>query len=86
MVFINLVPSQCLKLYIFFSSVFTNSGAYHDKLLKTCMYSVMVLVPYVSFINSTAFILISPGGIWCPLKAVLNCSQVTLVPTGKADK
>ena len=84
MVFVNLVPNPRLKLSMFFSSVFTNSGAYLDK-LKACMYSVRVFVPCVNFINSVAFILISPGGIWCPLKAVLNCSQVTLALAVSAD-
>ena len=60
MVFINLVPRPLLKLSIFFSSVSTNSGAYLDKLLNACIYSVRVFVPYVSFINSVAFIRISP--------------------------
>ena len=86
MVFINLVPSPLLKLSIFFYSVFTNSGVYLDKLLKACMYSVRVFVPYISLINSAAFILISHRDIWCPLKAVLNCSQVTLAPIGRVDR
>ena len=86
MVFINLVPSPCLKLSIFFSSVFKNSSAYLDKLLKAYMYLVRVFVPCASFINSAAFIIIGSRGIWCPLKAFLNYSQVTLAPAGSANK
>ena len=61
MVFINLVPRPLLELSIFFSFVSTNAGAYLDRLLNACIYSVSVFVPYVSFINSAAFIHISPG-------------------------
>ena len=50
-----------MKLSIFFSSVFTNFGAYLDKLLNACMYFVRAFVPYVSFINIAAFIGINPG-------------------------
>ena len=63
MVFINLVPRPLLKLSIFFSYVSMNAGAYLDKLLNACIYSVRVFVPYVSFINSAAFIRINPEGI-----------------------
>ena len=61
-VFISLVPRPLLKLSIFVSFVSMNPGAYWDKLLKACMYSVRVLVPCVSHMNSATFMRISPRG------------------------
>ena len=43
-VFNSLVPRPLLKLSIF-SFVSMNPRAYQDKLLKSCMYPVRVLVP-----------------------------------------
>jgi hypothetical protein len=45
MVFISFVLIPLLKLSIFIASVFTNSEAYLDKLLKACRYYVTVLIP-----------------------------------------
>ena len=62
-VFINLVPRLLLKLSIFFSSMSTKPGAYRDRLLKACIYSVRVFVPYVSLKNLATFMRISPRGM-----------------------
>ena len=62
-VFISFELSPLLKLAIFFASVSINSMVYLDRLLKACRYSVRLLVPYVSFMNSVCFMLIRPRGI-----------------------
>jgi hypothetical protein len=61
--FIIFRPSPLLKLEIFFASVSTNFVAYLDRLLKACKYSVKLLVPYVSLINSVCFMLMRLGGM-----------------------
>jgi hypothetical protein len=63
MVFISFGPRPLLKLAIFLASVSTNSVAYLARLLKDYKYSVKLLLPWDSLMNSVCFIAIRPGGI-----------------------
>ena len=62
-VFISFVLRPYLKLSIFFSLVSTKPGAYLDRLLNACIYSIWVFVLWVSLINLATFMRIRPGGM-----------------------
>jgi hypothetical protein len=62
-VFISFGLRPLLKLAIFLASVSTNSVAYLARLLKDCRYSIKLLFPYDSLMNSVCLIAIRPEGI-----------------------
>ena len=78
----SLLLSPGLKQACFFSSVSTRYPAYCDRVLKAWEYCSTLLLPCFRAKNSVSFLLITPAGIWCALKAFLNCAQVNRVSAG----
>jgi hypothetical protein len=70
------------NLSLFISSVFAWYPVYWHRSLKACAYYNTMQVPWAKASNSFNLRSMMPAGMWCPLNAALNSSQVTTWSAG----